>query len=342
MKSKDIIRDYLRREETDSRERDAFERWIVENGTDPDVSSSLYEAFVRPEGPLPEEEQIAESFDHLLGSLGGTRQTFRKKYDRTRRLGILALVNGLVAVLALGFGFWAWSTRTPAAAPEPLADSAWTERYVPCGATDSLTLEDGTRLLLSAGTRITYPRHFDPRMQSREIFLDGEAFADVTRNPEIPFIIHSHCSTVTVRGTSFRYTNYQGEDGLSLMLESGAVEMEVGEAGQTRKMELVPGNSLHFNKRSGEVSILNIDLGLLSSRRGSLQFYDRSLQEIALALERKYGVRIFIESPQLADVRYYTFLSDAEDDPVRILRAMDSEGRMNIRRNHQNITISLR
>lgn len=343
MDDKDRIKEYLKRERAGAKEQDAFEEWIAGSGTDPDVSSSLYDAFIKTEEGLPGEEQITDSFNRLLQDLGGSFESFRKKYDRTRRLGIIALVNGVAAVLAVLFGLWGWLGRTPAPQQELTADSGWTELYVPYGSSDSLALDDGTRLYLSAGTRITYPRRFDPRMPTREVFLDGEAFAQVSRNPQCPFVIHSHLSTVTVRGTTFRYKNYQEEDGLSLILENGSVEMEVVSGGQARKMELVPGNSLRFDKASGDITITDIDTALLQAARGnSLQFYDCSLKEIALALERKFGVRIYIESPELARVRYYTYLSGEEDDPAKILRAMDGEGHMKIERNNHIITISKR
>lgn len=343
MDHRERIKKYLKRTNTDSKEQSAFEEWIAGNGTDPDVSSSLYEAFIKTEEGLPDEEQIADSFSRLMQDLGGSVQLFRKKYDRTRRLGVAALINGVAAVLAVLFGLWAWlgSTRSPA--QEATVDSGWTEVYVPYGGCDSLTLDDGTRLYLSAGTRITYPRRFNPGTASREIFLDGEVLARVKRNPQWPFVIHSHRSTVTVRGTTFRFKNYQEEEELNLTLESGAVEMEILSGGQARKLELVPGNSLRFDKVNDDISITDLSAGPpLSVRSNSLHFHDCSLKEIALALERKFGVRIYIESPELARTRYYTYLSGEEDDPVKILRAMDGEGHMQIEQHNHIITVSKR
>ena len=68
-------------------------------------------------------------------------------------------------------------------------EAEWLEQQVPYGEMASLTLPDGTQLHLNSGSRITYPSAFTGK--ERRIFVEGEIFADVAKDPRKPFIIQS-------------------------------------------------------------------------------------------------------------------------------------------------------
>src|SRR5699024_965546 len=70
-----------------------------------------------------------------------------------------------------------------------------------------LTLSEGTRILLNAGSKITLPKAFEKNR--REVYLEGQAYFQVTENPKKPFIIHlSNGTTIQVLGTKFSVSAY--------------------------------------------------------------------------------------------------------------------------------------
>ena len=79
----------------------------------------------------------------------------------------------------------------------------WFEKQVPYGEIASLALPDGTHLHLNSGSRITYPSAFTGK--ERRIFVDGEIFADVAKDPHKPFIIRSGDVGIRVLGTKFNF-----------------------------------------------------------------------------------------------------------------------------------------
>lgn len=80
----------------------------------------------------------------------------------------------------------------------------------PADTRDSVMLPDGSRVILNTGSTITYPEAFDAR--DRRVLLSGEAFFEVQKDPQHPFIIQAGDITTTVLGTSFNVRAYPGHD----------------------------------------------------------------------------------------------------------------------------------
>jgi len=89
--------------------------------------------------------------------------------------------------------------------------------------TRNLTLPDGTLLTLNAGSRITWPDRFSGA--NREVFLDGEVVANVAKDSEHPFIIHSGEADIRVHGTTFDLKAYHDASILEIMLREGSVSL---------------------------------------------------------------------------------------------------------------------
>lgn len=86
------------------------------------------------------------------------------------------------------------------------ANTHWNDITVPHGMQQTLTLSDGTKLHVNSGTRVIYPSDFTE--DKREIFVSGELFAEVAKNPDKPFIISAGDVHVQVLGTKFNLRAY--------------------------------------------------------------------------------------------------------------------------------------
>ena len=87
------------------------------------------------------------------------------------------------------------------------------------------SLPDGTQLHLNSGSCITYPSVFTGK--ERRIFVEGEIFADVAKNPRKPFIIQSGEVGIRVLGTRFNFKSYANTDCSEVLLVEGSVRFDI-------------------------------------------------------------------------------------------------------------------
>src|SRR5690606_7580202 len=89
------------------------------------------------------------------------------------------------------------------------------------GKRGGVTLSDGTKVYLNAQSKIILPNVFSA--DSREVKLEGEAYFDVAKNPNKPFVIRTKGAVVQVLGTSFVVRNYEGDHSVQTVVEEGIV-----------------------------------------------------------------------------------------------------------------------
>lgn len=344
MEIKEKISAYIHRKPANACERESFEKWLVENASDPDINQSLYEVFLDSGEETPKTDYIENSFEKLLLSMGGNYGFFQKKYTRTKKLLFATVASSVFGVLALIFAAWTLAAHHPDTELQSDHLVEWQELYVPAGKIDTLVMNDGSTFYLNSNTRITYPKYFQKENPKREIFIDGEVYAEVTKNPEQPLIIHGINNDIKVLGTSFCYSNYRHEDRAALALLSGQLQMSLRTTdGKQRIVEIIPGTKIHVNKKSGAFHVGDFDISLFHTfhNNGGLKFDNCKLSDIVKILERKYAVSILIEDPQLADTKYFAVISQS-NSALEILESLNTDNEMKIKQNNNNkiITIS--
>ena len=182
---------------------------------------------------------------------------------------------------------------------------------VPYGKRFKLELSDGTIVFLNAGTTIRYPRFFsDP--ESRQVYLNGEAYFKVTRNEEQPFIVNTEEMNVQVLGTRFNVSSYGNENNTSVVLEEGSVG--VYEPFETFNKEeniiITPGQQAVIQNEIFTVQEVNVEKHIAWTE-GRLYFVNDRFEVIIRELERHYNIRIENNYPELNNARYTgTFLTE--------------------------------
>ena len=178
------------------------------------------------------------------------------------------------------------------------AEEAYNTIRVPLGGEYSLTLGDGTRAWLNAGSSITYPLHFGSR---RCVTVTGEVFFEGAPDSRHPFVVSVSGVELTVLGTSFNIMAYDDEPSVETTLVTGSLRV-VAEGEETL---LSPGLQAGFDKSGGGLTVRKADVEACTMwRRGLLVFYDEPLRSICRKLERWYGVEIDTSSPTLDGVLY--------------------------------------
>mgnify|MGYP000418678474 CR=1 FL=1 len=161
-----------------------------------------------------------------------------------------------------------------------------------------LTLPDASVVNLNAGSSITFPEKFSEGR--RQIKLYGEAFFNVTRNPECPFVITSNGITTTVLGTSFNIKAFDKND-FTITVATGKVKVEKQDAGQ---LYLLPNQQATYHKRDRQFSTKEVDASnYFMWISGTLQFNNDPLDEAVRMLERWYNVEIQLQDKSYNNIR---------------------------------------
>ncbi len=174
----------------------------------------------------------------------------------------------------------------------------------PEGSVSKLILPDSTLICLNAGSEIRYS--VDPHAGQREVFLQGEAWFSVSHAKNRPFVVHTSFYEVNVLGTEFNVKAYDADSRVETTLEKGIVR--VNSSGKFRLPEdiyLKPGEQLVFNKETNELRIKSVNTRLFTSwKDNKLEFIKMSLNELIVLLERRYGIDIDVENPEILKFHY--------------------------------------
>lgn len=170
------------------------------------------------------------------------------------------------------------------------------------GERGSVTLSDGTRIVVNAESTLRIPSRFG--QDKREVFLQGEAFFDVAKDPDRSFMIHVNGATIEVLGTRFAVKSYPEEGEIQTVVEEGVVAIHSLEAGLTDRVMLTRGMVANLDLSRQEIITRSLkDLSVfLSWKDGYLTFDQTPLVEVARQLERKYDVDVIFASSEIKDL----------------------------------------
>ena len=151
-----------------------------------------------------------------------------------------------------------------------------------------LSLNDGSQVTLNKGTKLNYPKIF--KRDSREVYLEGEAFFNIVKNPLRPFIIKTPNSQIKVLGTSFNVnTNCKGN--VEVIVNSGTVSFKG--ASSKKQVILHKDDKGVFMKATGAIEkSINSDPNYISWKTRKFVFHETSLKDIFENIEKVYDVRI--------------------------------------------------
>lgn len=299
-----------------------MQRWLVSHSEDKSVSDMLERKF--------RTETAAGKEDGRIRRGGYGRGT----------LGVASLAAACLAVLILvSAAFSSAYFLGKNAAQEQFAEVEWCEYKVPYGQTGRLVLPDSSVIHLNAGSRITYPSRFGG--DERKVFVDGEVYADITHDPEHPFVICAGDTRLKVYGTTFNYKAYSASECVEVLLLDGSVSLDVNVGGQMRSIQMAPGYMVQYNRRYGSVDMQVFDTENYRSfhERHSFHFFNLTMSDIAMDLSRHFGTKIIVTDERLAGTHFFAYFTN-DETLEQILDAMNSDGKMNIRKKDGVIYLS--
>lgn len=173
------------------------------------------------------------------------------------------------------------------------------ELVIPRGGENTVVLADGTTVHLNAGSKLTYPVRFAGKR--RTVVLQGEAYFEVTKDENRPFVVQTHLGEVTVLGTEFNVNAYADADVCYTTLVRGKVSFSASDSGES--VTLLPGEQAVATAGNVEKRAVDLDeyVGWVD---GIYTFNNRTLGEIMQTFERWYDIQVYYETPDLRNMTY--------------------------------------
>ncbi len=206
----------------------------------------------------------------------------------------------------------------------------------PRGGTYDVTLPDGTTVKLNAGTVLTYPTVF--AKDKREVTLIGEAYFEVAKRKDQPFVVHAKNQNIMVLGTHFNVNAYQTSATTKTTLQEGKVK--VTELLKGHQVILLPGEqALNIGPNLSKHAV-NVPQEM-AWVYGKFNFDGKSLREVMDELSQWYAIDVIYKG-DIPDVEFFggTFRTSKLSTILKILRDQDlnyhftNDGKLIIEKNN--------
>jgi ferric-dicitrate binding protein FerR (iron transport regulator) len=265
----------------------------------------------------------------------------------TRSIGFQILKYAAIILITVGLTWLFFNARENGFKHQ----LAFNEFRVPYGSKSTLILPDGTKIWMNSGSRIRYPEKFAP--EDRTIYLEGEAFFDVTHNPKRPFIVKTSDINIKVYGTRFNVKSFPEESIIETALVSGSVEIErTNSQGKVlNNIRMQPNQIVSYSKMKGDfvsdipvekpkeehkvvavasagkvnevkpiVPVTVIDL-VTSWKDEKLLFKKENFEDIIIKMQRWYDVKITLQNENLKKCTFTgTFDKETVEQALDALR----------------------
>lgn len=202
--------------------------------------------------------------------------------------------------------------------------------------TREIILSDGSRVTLNAGSKLSYKRNFGKEL--RIVSLQGEAFFEVQKNPDRPFIVQLGDAEIKVLGTSFNVKAYKNENKIEVTVAEGLVSLYDKNMEQ-KKVLAAKGEKAVFNKQQKIIKKqINEDRNYISWKTRIIVFDNENLTNIASALENVYHKDIILQNSALNNCTVTTKFENKDLDTV--LKVLKSTLDIHIEEKEGKIIIS--
>ncbi len=168
----------------------------------------------------------------------------------------------------------------------PVAETEWNTLRTPNGGEYAVTLADGTKVWLNAASSLHYPMQFTGK--ERRVELTGEAYFEIAKDKDKPFIVAVNRMDVQAVGTVFNVNSYANADSATVTtLEEGSIKVTTRHS----TVMVSPGEQVKADLKTTTVS--NADVTLATAwKNGLFQFNKAPLAEVVQQLSRWYDVHV--------------------------------------------------
>jgi ferric-dicitrate binding protein FerR (iron transport regulator) len=269
------------------------------------LKSGLHQSFEEPAGKEKDLNPVLNRIHHIIH----LKRSARKQnpvhliYHRASRVAAVLLIS----LLTVNLYFMLKGRQSG-------HEEVMLQIIAPAGARVNFELPDGSLGILNSGSRLNYSTGFS---SNRRVELVGEAWFDVEKDKQHPFVIDANENKITVVGTRFSLAAYPADKSTELILEEGKVLFQ--SPGMRSAMAIHPGERLI--EKNGQMSKEEVETWRYTAwKEGKLVFRNDSMEELAQRISRWYNVDVEIRGEGLKD---YKFRGVFENDPLEeVLRLL--------------------
>lgn len=314
--------------------------WTDFTANNPEKLSEINEAiqflnlFSTPLPELPTDklsklhDQITERLD-LPVSASVVHQIIKSRSNEKRSYAYAAVFT----VILIALTSWWIMKPVPRARTNQLPSSQAAhgttqleEHVIPKGERSRIILDDGTQVWVNAGSKLEYANNFLEN-PTREVYLKGEAYFDVTPDASRPFVVHVQGVDIKVLGTSFNVKGYDEEPKIEATLVHGKISISSDSIYD--HVTLAANQRAVFLKEKNRMFVENnVETDTYTSwRKGVLVFEDQPLREILPILERTFNVAIHTEDAHSLNCRFTAKIENKSlKEVLDLFRASDTIG----------------
>jgi ferric-dicitrate binding protein FerR (iron transport regulator) len=312
------FRDYVL--ENDIEAVEFWNRWILEHPEQKDeferaklILSALLKSH-KQHVPFDKREALTDLLEKINYAEYGPKRP-KEKIINSGWFRAAALVVVLLSVSLL----WKFLSNT-----KESIDNGEYQIIVPIGEKSQVILPDGTHVWINSGSRIVYPAKYD--VNNRNVYLEGEAYFDVTKQHGKPFMVKTKDINIKVLGTAFNVKGYASDKTVETTVVRGLVKVESAADQQnsifvnpnekavytkldkqmTTTMNSVVNTSSKPIKRSVEpIAVIKINPEPVTCWKDQLLvFTDETFEDMVIKMERWYNIKITIMDPNLKKERF--------------------------------------
>jgi transmembrane sensor len=204
--------------------------------------------------------------------------------------------------------------KTAATTTEP--SLSWKDISNTTTVTQSIILPDGSKVALEPESKLKFSTAFN--RTKREVYLEGEAFFEVTHNVNIPFFVYANEVTTKVLGTSFTIKAIKHEPEITVVVKTGKVSVFTNLEKEKKSLAakeiiLTPNQQIVYDKEEKEISKMFVktpQVIIPEEEVRRMRFAEAPVTEIFKALEKMYGVDIEFDENIFSSCRLTTVISN--------------------------------
>lgn len=288
-------------------EKEALDQWKQN-----EANNSLYK--------LVEDIQLDESIEHEAENMRSTilDDIHRRMDDGKRRIARIRNIS-VAASIALLIGLSGFFLYQNTFSPE----SRLITRSNTSDTQTEIVLPDGSTVILHGRSTISFPAAFSEK--SRQVQLSGEAYFNVRKDEQAPFMVQSGEISIKVLGTTFNVEAYDEDNLIRVTLETGKISMSTED--YKDGLILTPNQQAVYDKQNKSILKRNVNAEeVIGWTKNRLYFNSMLLEDIVLKLERHFNVEIETSLKKLKDIPYTgEFVEDESiDEILTVLSMMDN------------------
>lgn len=231
------------------------------------------------------------------------KRAFKLKSSFMRFLPYAATI---LLCISISFSFYLYTQNNLSASNEYIVSAEKGQRA-------SVTLPDGTKVWLNSHTELRYKSDYG--VKERNVFLNGEAYFEVSKDKEHRFVVNAGEMAVEALGTAFNVKAYNEDPDFVATLFEGSIKAGTGD---DNNVILTPDQHVSLNRKSKSLTV-GISENVLYARmwrNNELAFEKEKLDDIAVLLNRMYNVQLKFKSDKIRQYRFSGVIKNNSLDNV--------------------------